>query len=69
MAQDTYSFDKLRSYVDEESGNTILVYKLTDFSSGYSCVVEGIHEHKIKRKGLKKIQSLIREEKRKIRNN
>lgn len=68
MAQDNYNFDKINSYQDE-SGNTVLVYRVTDYSSGFSCVVEGIHEHKTKRKGIKKIKQLIKDQERSNRIN
>lgn len=63
MSQDNYSFDKINSYQDEFD-NTITVYRVTDYSSGFSCVVEGIHEHKTKRKGIKKIKQLIKDQER-----
>lgn len=68
MSQDNFSFNFVRTYTDE-SGNKVLVYKLTDYSTGFSVFAEGIHEHKIKRKAMKKINNMIREEKRKMRNN
>lgn len=64
MSQDNFNFEVLRTYIEEETGNKILVCKLTDYSSGFSVVVEGIHEHKVRRKSMKKIQQLIKDQER-----
>lgn len=68
MANDRYDYSFIRSYIDENA-NTILVYKVYDLSAGLSCVVEGIHEHKVKRKGIKKLQKLLKEQEHNARNN
>lgn len=61
MSNEKYSYDFIRSYIDE-NGNKILVYKITDLSYGISCTIEGIHEHKIKRKGIKKLNKQVKEQ-------
>ena len=55
-----YSFDLIKTYIDDFD-NKILVYRITEVSSGISLVLEGIHEHKIRRKGIKKIQKHVKE--------
>lgn len=64
--ESNYIFDDLKLYIDE-NGNPIKVIKVTNIKYGLTCVVEGIHEHKVRRKGIKKIQKQIKEQERTLR--
>lgn len=66
LQQSHYVIDFIESYVDENN-NPIKIYRIIDIKNGISCTESGIHQHKIIRKGIKKIRKQIKEQERSLR--
>lgn len=66
MQNQQYTCNFILSYTDEND-NLIKRYKIYDNKNGLSTEEEGIHDHKIFRKGIKKLKKQIQEQERILR--
>lgn len=66
MQNQQYTYNFITSYVDENN-NIIKRYQIYDNKNGLSIEEEGIHDHKILRKGIKKLKKQIKEQERSLR--